>query len=111
MEKFKAVEKEMKTKAYSKEGLQAAAKMDPKDREKAEACEFLSKMVEDLERQVEQLEAEIETLGATTKKSKKENTNKADRIAELERTTERHKWHQGRLELMLRSLENGVLEV
>jgi CCR4-NOT transcription complex subunit 3 len=111
MEKFKAVEKEMKTKAYSKEGLQAAAKLDPKEREKAEACDFLSKMVEDLERQVEQIETETEVLGASTKKGKKADAQKAERIGELERMTERHKWHQSRLELMLRSLENGVLEV
>jgi CCR4-NOT transcription complex subunit 3 len=110
MEKFKAVEKEMKTKAYSKEGLQLAAKMDPKEREKVETGEFLSKMVDDLERQVEQVEAEIEGLATTVKKGKKD-TSRADRIAELERITERHKWHQSKLELILRSLENGVLEV
>jgi len=51
MEKFKAVEKAMKTKAYSKEGLSAAAKLDPKERAKMEACEFLSNMVDELERQ------------------------------------------------------------
>jgi len=32
METFKAVEKEMKTKAFSKEGLSAAAKLDPKEK-------------------------------------------------------------------------------
>jgi CCR4-NOT transcription complex subunit 3 len=109
MEKFKAVEKEMKTKAYSKEGLQAAAKLDPKEREKAETCEFLSNMVDALERQIEQVEAETEQLSATVKKGKKD-TSKADRIAELERTTERHKFHQSKLELIWRSLENGGLE-
>ena len=30
MERFKACEKEMKTKAFSKEGLLASSKMDPK---------------------------------------------------------------------------------
>ena len=39
MERFKAVEKEMKTKAYSKEGLQLASKIDPKDKEKMEMVE------------------------------------------------------------------------
>ncbi|KAI9817021.1 MAG: general negative regulator of transcription subunit 5 [Thelocarpon impressellum] len=109
MEKFKAVEKEMKTKAYSKEGLSAAAKLDPKEKEKLEACQFLSTMVEELERQIETVEAEAESLQATMKKGKKD-TSKADRIAEVERITERHKWHQGKLELILRSLENGGVE-
>src|ERR1700760_202127 len=110
MEMFKAVEKEMKTKAYSKEGLQASQKLDPKEREKVEMCEFLSNMVDELGRQVEQNEAEEETLNAGMKKGKKD-TAKADRIAELQKITERHKWHQSKLELVLRTLENGGLEV
>jgi CCR4-NOT transcription complex subunit 3 len=109
MEKFKAVEKEMKTKAFSKEGLSAAAKLDPKEKEKLEICDFLGTMVEELERQIEVTEAEAETLQANMKKGKKD-TAKADRIAELERMSERHKWHQGKLELLLRSLENGGVD-
>ena len=109
MEKFKAVEKEMKTKAFSKEGLSAAAKLDPKEKEKLEACQFLSNMVEELERQIETLEAEEEALQATVRKGKKD-TGKADRLAEIGRLTERHKWHQGKLELLLRSLENGNVD-
>lgn len=109
MEKFKAVEKAMKTKAYSKEGLSAAAKLDPKERAKLEACEFLSSMVEELERQIETLEAEGESIQATMKKGKNQSS-KADRMAEIERVTERHKWHQGKLELIKRSLENGAVE-
>lgn len=109
MEKFKAVEKEMKTKAFSKEGLSAAAKLDPKEKEKLEACQFLSNIVEELERQVETLEAEEEALQATVKKGKKDN-GKADRLSEIGRLTERHKWHQGKLELLLRSLENGNVD-
>lgn len=109
MEKFKAVEKEMKTKAFSKEGLSAAAKLDPKEQEKEETCTFLAEMVADLGQQVEALEAEEEALNATVKKGKKD-TSKAERIAEIARLTERHKWHQGKLELLLRSLQNGNVE-
>jgi CCR4-NOT transcription complex subunit 3 len=109
MEKFKAVEKAMKTKAYSKEGLSAAAKLDPKERAKMEACDFLSDMVEQLQSQIEQIEVEMESIQATIKKGKT-NATKADRMAEIERITERHKWHQGKLELIKRSLENGAVE-
>ncbi|KAJ4267633.1 general negative regulator of transcription subunit 5 [Fusarium torreyae] len=109
MEKFKAVEKAMKTKAYSKEGLSAAAKLDPKEQAKVEASEFLSGMVDELEQQIETLEAEGESIQATMKKGKN-NTAKAERIAEIERVIERHKWHQGKLELIRRSLENGGVE-
>ena len=68
-----------------------------------------SNMVDELERQIETLEAEGESIQATMKKGKT-NTAKADRMAEIERITERHKWHQGKLELIRRSLENGAVE-
>ncbi|KAF2087730.1 hypothetical protein K490DRAFT_73646 [Saccharata proteae CBS 121410] len=110
MEKFKAVEKEMKTKAYSKEGLSAAAKLDPKEKEKLEVCQFLSDMVDELERQIETTEAESVSIQANMKKGKKDNS-KAERVAELERRTETHQWHIGKLELLRRSLENDGLDV
>jgi CCR4-NOT transcription complex subunit 3 len=110
MERFKAVEKEMKTKAYSKEGLQLASKIDPKDKEKMEMVEFLQHMNEELERQIETLEAEVEALQANVKKSKKGDNSKAERIAALEEFVEQHKWHQGKLDLLHRSLENGNVE-
>ena len=42
MERFKIVERETKTKAYSKEGLGAAAKLDPAQKEKDEITSWLS---------------------------------------------------------------------
>ncbi|KAF9882174.1 hypothetical protein CkaCkLH20_00210 [Colletotrichum karsti] len=109
MEKFKAVEKAMKTKAYSKEGLASSAKLDPQEQAKAEASDFLSSMVDELEQQIETLEAESESIQATMKKGKSQ-TAKAERIAEIERIIERHKWHQSKLELIRRSLENGGVD-
>ncbi|KAI8963780.1 Not1 N-terminal domain, CCR4-Not complex component-domain-containing protein [Daldinia sp. FL1419] len=109
MERFKAVEKAMKTKAYSKEGLSAAAKLDPKEQAKVEAGEFLSNMVDELEQQIEALEAEGEAIQATMKKGKS-HAAKADRMAAIERIIERHKWHQGKLELIRRSLDNGGVD-
>jgi len=109
MEKFKAVEKAMKTKAYSKEGLSAAAKLDPKEQAKMEATEFLSSMVDELEQQIETLEAEGEAIQATMKKGKGHSA-KVERMAAIEAIIERHKWHQGKLELIRRSLENGGVD-
>ncbi|GLI75493.1 proteinral negative regulator of transcription subunit 5 [Penicillium ochrochloron] len=110
MEQFKAVEKEMKTKAYSKEGLSAASRLDPKEKEKVEACDFLSTMVDELQQRIEAMEAEEETLQAQMKKGKKD-ANKANRMADISRVTERHKWHVNKLEFLNRSLQNGNLEV
>lgn len=110
MEKFKAVEKEMKTKAYSKEGLLASTKLDPKEREREAVRQFLTDAVTALELQIESNEAEQETLQASLRKGRKDQL-KSERVAELERLDERHKWHIQKLELVLRLLENGQLEV
>jgi CCR4-NOT transcription complex subunit 3 len=109
MEKFREIEWEMKTKAYPKESLSAATKLDLRERARMEAFEFLGAMVEKLEAQIESLEAESEIIQATRKKGKNQ-TSKIDRLAVIERIVERHKWHQGKLELMGRFLESGVLE-
>lgn len=109
MEKFKDVEKRMKTKAYSKEGLSASTKLDPKEQAKAEATDFLNDMKRELYDQIEALEAEGEALQATMKKGKGHSA-KADRMAAIEAIIERHKWHMSKLELILRSLENGGVE-
>jgi CCR4-NOT transcription complex subunit 3 len=110
MEQFKAVEKEMKTKAYSKEGLSAASRLDPREKEKVETSDFLSSMVDELQRKIEAMEAEEETLHMQVKKGKKD-VARTNRLADLTRIAERHKWHVNKLELLLRSLQNGNVEV
>ncbi|KAH0840088.1 Not1 N-terminal domain, CCR4-Not complex component-domain-containing protein [Lanmaoa asiatica] len=109
MEKFKACEKEMKTKAFSKEGLTQSAKLDPKAQEKLEVTSWLQQCVEDLTLQVEQSEAEIESLQGGGKKRGKGQSSAAGRLDELEQLNERRKWHVSRLELILRLLDNGSL--
>ncbi|KAG2356977.1 Not1 N-terminal domain, CCR4-Not complex component-domain-containing protein [Suillus spraguei] len=110
MEKFKACEKEMKTKAFSKEGLIQSAKLDPKAQEKLEVTTWLQSQVEELLLQVEQAEAEIETLqGSGGKKRGKGSSSSAGRLEDLEHLNERRKWHVNRLELILRLLDNGSL--
>ncbi|KAG5650364.1 hypothetical protein H0H81_012490 [Sphagnurus paluster] len=109
MEKFKACEKEMKTKAFSKEGLILAAKLDPKEQEKEEATSWLQTQVEELQMQVESTEAEIEALQGAGKKRNKAGSNAAGRLEELEHLNERRKWHISRLEIVLRLLNNGSM--
>lgn len=110
MEKFKAVEKTMKTKAFSKEGLSAAAKLDPKEKAKVEASDFLGEQIDQLEQQIEQMEAELEAMQLGMKKGKKAKKDDAEQSAKIEATIEKHKWHQGKLELIRRSLVNGGVE-
>lgn len=108
MEKFKAVEKTMKTKAFSKEGLSAAAKLDPREKAKMEAGDFLGTQIDELEQRIEALEAEAEIL-RNAKKGKKSRDNQ-ERLGEIDNLIEKHKWHQGRLELARRSLVNGGVD-
>lgn len=112
MEKFKACEKEMKTKAFSKDGLNAAQKLDPREREKAEMSQWLATQVEELMRQIELSEAEIELLQGGTARSRRAKAagNGGGRVEELATFNERRKWHVGRLEIVLRLLENNTLQ-
>ncbi|KAI9028623.1 Not1 N-terminal domain, CCR4-Not complex component-domain-containing protein, partial [Hyaloraphidium curvatum] len=111
MERFKAVERELKTKAYSREGLSAAAKMDPQEKEKAELGNWISESVDRLSAQVDKYEAEAELLQAAAKKSKKADSAKVEKLTQLEKQVERHKNHMTKLEIVLRMLENGNLTV
>lgn len=110
METFKAVEKEMKTKAFSKEGLSQNLKQDPKEKERQELCDFLTDQLEEITRiLIEELEPEAGSLQVALKKKQKDNS-KAERLAEIEQFTETYKWHESRLQLLLRSLANGNVE-
>lgn len=110
MEIFKAVEKEMKTKAFSKEGLSQNAKQDPKEKEREELCDFLSDQLDEITRILtEELEPEAGNLQAALKKKQKDNS-RADRLAEIDAMTETYKWHESRLQLLLRSLQNANVE-
>lgn len=52
MERFKVVERETKTKAYSKEGLGAAQKLDPAQKERDETAGWLATSIDALNLQV-----------------------------------------------------------
>lgn len=102
----------MKTKAFSKEGLIAAAKLDPSQQAKLAARHLLEEFVDSLNRQIESDEAEIEVMQAATG-AKKKPTGKGgsgnDKINELERRNDRRAWHVSKLESTLRLLENDSL--
>lgn len=68
MERFKIVERETKTKTFSKEGLSMAAKMDPAEKAKMEQRDWINSCTERLNMQIDQFEAEIEQLIGKRKK-------------------------------------------
>lgn len=110
MERFKVLERETKTKAYSKDGLGAAAKMDPQTKEKSEIICWLSSMIENLKIQVDQFESEIENVECTSKK-KKMDKDSGPRIEELKQLRDRHKFHIKHLEMAMRAVDNDQLAV
>lgn len=75
-----------------------------------DVCEWITTTKTEIERQMEAAEAEIETLQGTSKRGKKDHSRQ-ERISELEHHFERNKYHLGRLELILRLLENDHLQV
>ncbi|XP_037971009.2 CCR4-NOT transcription complex subunit 3 isoform X1 [Plutella xylostella] len=109
MERFKVVERETKTKAYSKEGLGAAQKLDPAQKERDEISAWLVSSIDALNLQVDQFESEIESL--LVGKKKRLDKEKADRMEELKAKLEKHRFHIKKLETLLRMLDNMSVEV
>lgn len=109
MERFKVVERETKTKAYSKEGLGAAQKLDPAQREKEEISCWLQTSISALQIQTDQFESEIE--GLLAGKKKRLDKEKQDKMDDLKAKLDRHKFHVTKLETLLRMLDNDGVDV
>ncbi|KAH9513143.1 CCR4-NOT transcription complex, subunit 3 [Bulinus truncatus] len=109
MERFKVVERETKTKAYSKDGLGAAAKLDPQTKEKAETTQWLSNVIENLNLQLDQFECELEAKGSSSKKKGKAGED--PRIDQLKQQQDKHKFHIVTLEKIMRQVDNDKLAV
>jgi CCR4-NOT transcription complex subunit 3 len=108
MERFKDIERETKTKAFSKEGLSSGTKLDPAEKERYETTEWLNGCLDTLNLQIDQFEAEIEKLG-TGKKKKSRDT--ADQIEEYQALLEKHRDHVQKLETLLRMLDNDNVNI
>lgn len=110
MERFKVVERETKTKAYSKEGLGLASKVDPAQKERVEMTQWLSECIDKLQLQVDSFEMELESLKSQTKK-RKVPTELQSKIQSLEGFLDRHPFHVVQLETIMRMLDNNKLDV
>ncbi|XP_047143211.1 CCR4-NOT transcription complex subunit 3 isoform X1 [Hydra vulgaris] len=110
MERFRVVEKETKTKAYSKEGLGQAFKIDPETKEFERCREWLNEALKNLDLQIDACESQCEALYAGSKK-KKLDKDKQDRVDELAIRRDKHRYHISQLEHILRLLDNHSLEV
>jgi len=107
MEQFKVCEKETKTKAYSKEGLAQATKLDPAEIAKNKTRDWISEILDQLNTQNEEFESEIE---AKTSAGGKKNKFR-DEIENLEALCKRNLWHVTKLEVVIRLMDNDVLSI
>ncbi|KAF5397970.1 CCR4-NOT transcription complex subunit 3 [Paragonimus heterotremus] len=110
MERFKVIEKETKTKAYSKEGLLSTdAKKDPLQKEKEELDDWLKQCISSLNTQMEKYEFEIESL-TTNNKKKRLDKDTALAIEEKRQRLENCSFHVEKLETIMRLLDNERLD-
>ncbi|GAV54200.1 hypothetical protein ZYGR_0AK07020 [Zygosaccharomyces rouxii] len=110
MEKYKAVEKASKEKAYSNISLKKSDMLDPKERERRDVSEFLSSGIDELERQYDSLQVEVDKLILLNKKKKTASSSNDDKKDKLKTSQSRYRWHQQQMELALRLLANEELD-
>jgi len=99
METFKACEKESKTKAYSREGLEASKQLDPQEGERQQMREWVQETQQKLTDQINILDGELEAL--SSKKSRDPET-----MDHLQTSSDKLKFHYDKLDLLLRKSEN-----
>jgi CCR4-NOT transcription complex subunit 3 len=104
MELFKAVERETKVKAYSREGLSRDAPMSAEERKRLKSREWVQDAAHQLSDTLEQVETELENIENPKTKREKEV------VAHLETVIKNHRWHIDRLDGVIRLLDNAAVE-
>ncbi|CEP63478.1 CCR4-NOT core subunit NOT3 LALA0_S08e03400g [Lachancea lanzarotensis] len=110
MEKYKAVEKASKEKAYSNNSLKKSGNLDPLEKERRDVSEYLSQSIEELERQYDSIQVEVDKLILLNKKKKTFTAANEERKVQLKELQGRFRWHLQQLELALRLVENQELD-
>ena len=110
MEKYKAVEKASKEKAYSNISLKKSDILDPEEQQRQEISNYLSAQIDELERQYDLLELEIDKLQASNKRKKSFSPQNEEKIKKMKSLQSRYRWHQQQMELALRLLANEELD-
>ncbi|KAL3812118.1 hypothetical protein ACHAXA_009377 [Cyclostephanos tholiformis] len=101
MEAFKIVEKETKTKTFSKEGLARQDKLDPEEQKKEETIQWIGEIIEQLQALIDECDLEIVKLSA----GKGKKTNKSQ-LEDCNHHMKQHKFHMSKLEGIMRLVRN-----
>lgn len=110
MEKYKAVEKSSKEKAYSNISLKKSENLDPEEQERRDVSEMISQQIDELERQYDLLQIEIDKLLLLNKKKKTASSSNAEKREQFKALQGRYRWHQQQMEITLRLLANEELD-
>mmetsp|Transcript_3946 Transcript_3946/g.8350 ORF Transcript_3946/g.8350 Transcript_3946/m.8350 type:complete len:692 (-) Transcript_3946:229-2304(-) len=101
MEAFKVVEKETKTKTFSKEGLARQEKLDPEEQKKLDTIKWIGEVIDQLQTLIDEMDLEVEKLSSG--KGKKTNKNQ---IEDCNQHLTSHKFHMSKLEGIMRLVRN-----
>ncbi|KAL7530543.1 hypothetical protein ACHAXR_003547, partial [Thalassiosira sp. AJA248-18] len=101
MEAFKVVEKETKTKTFSKEGLARQEKLDPEEQRKVDTIKWIGEIIDQLQTLIDEQDLEVEKLSAG--RGKKTNKNQ---IEECNQHLTSHRFHMSKLEGIMRLVRN-----
>ncbi|EGD80142.1 hypothetical protein PTSG_13104 [Salpingoeca rosetta] len=101
MERYRDLERDAKTKAYSKEGLDRQARLDPEEQEKKDMQDWINKTMDELRVRIDLLEASLVAKGKRKKASLSD-----DEVENRKFWIQSHKIHISRLELLLKLLDN-----
>ncbi|KAL0225764.1 hypothetical protein P9112_013088 [Eukaryota sp. TZLM1-RC] len=112
MERFKVIERQSKTKAYSREGLAQSSLEDEETQKVNTTVEWLQKQIADLEQQIDHQEAQIEVISSRrSKRSKKLKQEDLDEMENSRFKIDRHRFHIQQLELVMRLIINNEMDV
>ncbi|KAL9187462.1 hypothetical protein ACHAXT_001565 [Thalassiosira profunda] len=101
MEAFKVVEKETKTKTFSKEGLARQDKLDPEEQKRSDTVKWIAEVVDQLQTLIDEQDLEVDRLSSG--KGKKTNKNQ---IEECNQHLASHRFHMNKLEGIMRLVRN-----
>mmetsp|Transcript_17287 Transcript_17287/g.34875 ORF Transcript_17287/g.34875 Transcript_17287/m.34875 type:complete len:618 (-) Transcript_17287:150-2003(-) len=111
MERFKVLEKESKTKKYSKEGLAQSGKKKKKD-PRDEVYAWIAEKQDALREQVEEFEEQYEQATASGgTKGKKKRGGKNEQLETLNHWIGRHNWHLEQLDSVKSRLEKKEISI
>jgi len=108
MERFKEFERESKTKAFSKEGLNKQDKTDPYNEERRLHLQRFQEIIGSLQVLNDEIEADVEQIGNLSKKKK--SAAELSRVDSLRNSRERNSHHIRALEILKRKVENDEVD-